>query len=861
MFKDVSKHTAFVVVLSLSQLFATAQSRATANDSTFVAIEPGYNKVSGWHRFWLGESYRKVWAAPVKMRIFHIEKEKGGLTVVQGGGGLQTKSLRLKDRRGRLWVLRTIQKYPERGLPEKLRKTVAKDILQDQVATGHPYAALTVPPFAAALGIPHTNPEIVYVPDDPRLGEYRADFGNSVLLFEEREAVDTLESDNSDKAQEKLREDNDTRIDQKLVLRARLLDLLLGDWDRHEDQWRWERIKDKNGLLYKPMPRDRDKVYYNTSGVLPWVLAHQWLKSNLQGFKENIRDIEGYNFNNRYFDRYFLTALGEEDWREEIKYVKDKITDNLIELSVRLLPDTIFALTGEKIIKTLKARRNVLDKKALEYYRFISKYVDIPASDKHEHFDIENRMDGTVQVAIFKIKKEGTKEKMIYKRVFDPSVTKEVRLYGFGGNDIFSITGARKSPIKVRMLGGADRDSFYVNSDVNNSTRLYVYDRSDEENVLPPRNRAKLRTSTDSSANSFDKHAFKHDQFGPLFYVQYNFDQGLQFRGGLVYEKHGFKKEPYAGRHELYGNYSAGRKAFLFTYTTDLKKVFGNTDLLINVLSRGPHNVSNFYGIGNETKFLKTGSKGMEFYRNRYDYVNADVRLKWVLQKNFALSAGVAGQFYSSSQVNNYGHYLNTYNTFYPTQNVFSTRYYTGLVAGTTFDTRRNLMLPKHGVSWTAEMRAMQEIGGDKKTFGDIRTDISVHIPVTRDSGVVLINRVGAGTAFGKAAYFQQMQLGGIQNLRGYHSSRFTGKTMFYHSIQANIKLFDFTSYLLPGSVGLIGFNDFGRVWVPDEKSNKWHDGYGAGIYVVPADLVLIQLMFGHSAEGTQPYITVGLNL
>ncbi|HEX8279076.1 MAG TPA: hypothetical protein VF540_10295, partial [Segetibacter sp.] len=267
-FKEVSKHTTLAVFLSLSLFLANAQSAAIINDSAFAAIEPGYDNVSGFHRFWLGESYRKLWAAPVKMRVFHLAKEKGGLTILQRGGGLQTKSLRLKDSRGRQWVLRTIQKYPERGLPENLRKTVAKDILQDQVATGHPYSALTVPPFAAALNIPHSNPEIVYVPDDPALGEYRADFANSVLLFEEREAVDTIKSDNSEKAQEELRDDNDTRVDQKLVLRARLLDLLMGDWDRHEDQWRWERIKNKNGMLYTPVPRDRDKVYYNTSGVL-----------------------------------------------------------------------------------------------------------------------------------------------------------------------------------------------------------------------------------------------------------------------------------------------------------------------------------------------------------------------------------------------------------------------------------------------------------------------------------------------------------------------------------------------------------------------------------------------------------------
>ncbi|RZK94163.1 MAG: hypothetical protein EOO62_30980, partial [Hymenobacter sp.] len=176
----------FRVLLAFSLLISTraaAQTVAPA-DSITVAIEPTYDDVSKLHRRFFGESYRALWAAPVKLKVFHLAQEKGGLTIVQRGGGLQTKSLRMKDASGQQWVLRTIQKYPERGLPPALRPTIAKDILQDQVSTSHPFAALAVPPLAQALGVPHANPEVVYVPDDPALGEYRKDFANQVFLFE-----------------------------------------------------------------------------------------------------------------------------------------------------------------------------------------------------------------------------------------------------------------------------------------------------------------------------------------------------------------------------------------------------------------------------------------------------------------------------------------------------------------------------------------------------------------------------------------------------------------------------------------------------------------------------------------------------
>jgi hypothetical protein len=134
----------------LASSFNAFPQNLVSKDSITVRIAPDYDSVRKFHRFLFGESYRKLWAAPVKLRVLHLERERGGLTILQKGGGLQTRSLRLRDAQGKEWVLRTIQKYPERGLPENLRATVARDILHDQVAASHPFASLTVPPLASA---------------------------------------------------------------------------------------------------------------------------------------------------------------------------------------------------------------------------------------------------------------------------------------------------------------------------------------------------------------------------------------------------------------------------------------------------------------------------------------------------------------------------------------------------------------------------------------------------------------------------------------------------------------------------------------------------------------------------------------
>lgn len=822
-------------------------------DSVARAIAPEYNDVSGFHRFWLGESYRALWAAPVRLKVFHLD----GYTILQRGGGMQTKSLRLRDATGKEWVLRSIQKYPERGMPANLRATVARDILQDQVSTAHPFASVTVPPLAEALQIPHTNPQIVFLPDDPALGEYRSDFANSVLLFEEREPG-TRDTDNTPKVQAELQADNDVRVRQKLVLRARLLDMLLGDWDRHEDQWRWQKDGKKHETVYSPVPRDRDQVYYTTSGVLPWILSHQWLKSKFQGFHETIRDINGFNFNARYFDRYFLNGMSEDDWKEQLDYIEHTLTDSLLAAAVRRMPDTIYALSGREIIRVLKIRRATLRTEALKYYRFISQAVDVPASDKHEHFDVVHKDGGRVAVTIYRTHKGGSHDKELYHRVFHPEETEEIRLYGFGGEDLFTVSGPAYSPIVVRLIGGSEADTFEVSGDVHDRRHLYIYDRRDEANVLPPRAQARLRVANDTTVNSYDARSFMFNRFGPMFSANYNFDDGIQPRVGLLYERQGFRRKPYAVKHDLQINYSTGRKAFLITYAGDFKEIIGKNDLVIAVYSRGPHNTSNFFGIGNDTEFINEGNQKIQYYRSRYDYVNAEVKLKRPLSPRWKVLGGLAGQFYNCAPSNNVGRFIDEWSEAHPDAGVYTTRYYAGLAAGIEYDTRDNPTAPTKGLYWHAAANALTEVTGKNPTLGQITSEMTFYFRSGEDPWFVLASRLGGGTVVGDPAFFQRMRLGGVNTLRGFHTFRFTGTTMVYYDLELRLKLFDFTSYLLPGSVGLIGFNDVGRVWVKGESSATWHDGYGGGIYIVPAELVLLQGTVGFSKEGLIPYIAIG---
>jgi len=823
-------------------------------DSVKVAAQPAFNKKNGIHKVLFGKNYRAIWATPVPMRVVHIASEKGGLSITGLGGGKQTRTIQLKDSAGHEWVLRTVDKFPERNLPEVMKHTIVQDILKDRVSTSNPFAALTVPPMAEALGIPHTHPEIVFVPDDPALGKYRKEFGGQVFLLEEKEPLDSTKTEKTEKVQEELEKDDKVRVDQKLLLRARLLDMIIGDWDRHGDQWKWEMYKDSAGIIYEPMPHDRDKVYYSTSGVFPWFAAQ--IRPQLQTFGEHIKHIAKWNLNNIYFDFYFLNRLDRREWEEQIEYIQRKLTDSIINAAVKQLPADIYALCGAETTRETIARRNHIKDDAMAYYHFLARNVDIPASDKKEKFSVKQEDDGAVSVRVNRLEKDSVGEQL-YERKFDPNETKEIRLYGLAGDDLFSVSGKQSSPIIIRMIGGDGHDVFQVDSALRKPGKHIIYDRSDQKNTYPLPGTARLLASTDSTVNIYDKKAYKFDHFHPLVSLGYNTEDGVRLIAGYTVEKYRFKTEPYLYRQEFQVGYTLSKKSFIYTYKGDFKKVVGNNDLGINILGRGPKNVNNFFGLGNETVFVNQGEKRFDYYRNRYDYIVADIRL-YHQYGNWRVSGGFVGQYYTSSAGNNGNKFFNEYNQEHPGLNLFATKLYAGLIAGVNYDTRNSSSYPTSGVYWKNTLTGLKGLNIADHTNGQLLSVFSFYFNPGKDSILVIANRIGAGHFVGQGEFFQMMNLGGLLSLQGFHTSRFIGNSILFNDLEMRLKLFDFNNYVLAGKLGVIVFNDAGRVWLSGESSNTVHDSYGAGLFIIPYNKFILSAVIGQSRDGNLLYLTTG---
>ncbi len=136
------------------------------------------------------------------------------------------------------------------------------------------------------------------------------------------------------------------------------------------------------------------------------------------------------------------------------------MTDPVIEEAVAQLPDSIRKLVEPMMLERLKARRGIMRSEALKYYRFLAKGVDVTGSQKNEQFTITRLEDGKVRVKSRKISKSGDLEQTLFDRTFDPKDTKEIAIYGLGGEDRFILTGDGNPRIRVRLIGGAQKDTY-----------------------------------------------------------------------------------------------------------------------------------------------------------------------------------------------------------------------------------------------------------------------------------------------------------------------------------------------------------------------------------------------------------------
>jgi hypothetical protein len=483
----------------------------------------------------------------------------------------------------------------------------------------------------------------------------------------------------------------------------------------------------------------------------------------------------------------------------------------------------------------------------MRYYRFLSATVSVVGSNDAEKFLITKNDDGAVVVQM----QDAKSDAVLYQRVFVPSVTREIRLYGLEGDDKFLITGAR-SPIKIRIIGGPGEDVFQNNAQDRN---VYVHDVSFEKNMLDG-NGFKNKISGDPLNNEYRRLGNEYNTRSVGIYPEYSNDGGLLVGPGFKFTTNGFRKEPYAAKHFFYVTRAISSPAWHLHYDADFIKVANNTDLLFRSDAKLPTVRTHFFGYGNNSVFDK--AKGLDYYKAQYTLVDASLMAKHSLTSWLQLQYGALLQHFKILTQRNSGHYVRTSHPFENNENVYDSKWFSGGELKMNVNTRNNELIPTRGFYANVYSRELIGFHGTGEKLNQSGADLSVYSDFLLKNHVILATSFGISHNSGNFEIPQAQYLGFKQNLRGYRYQRFAGRSRVYNNSEVRINFGDLNLYLIKGPFGVLSFHDIGRIWMNGESSDTWHQGYGGGIWMAPFNKFLVAATLTSSKEDTFPMVTFG---
>jgi hypothetical protein len=443
----------------------------TAPDSVWATAGRQYDRYGRAYHWIFGPHHRAVWAAPVRVPVFRLataDAAAGPLSPTKLGGGFQSTSLTLEAADGRPYVIRSLDKDPSRILPNLLRKSFLTNTLRDGTSAGNPYGALVVTPLAQALGVPHTHPRIFYVPlaeTSLSVADANERLRGKLVLFEEKYSGKLVNSTLLPQARTYIGDDDmrkeiyqrpTARPDQQALLRARLLDIFIGDWDRHSGQWQWAELPDpahKGRRLYAPVPKDRDQAFFRVSdGILPWLGTRKATIRHLVTFKEHIHDVKALTRSGRYVDQRGLPELTSRDFDEAARYLQQHLPDSTLARAVRHLPPAVYALEGQRLLHALQARRAQMPAVAHQYYLLRARTPVVAGTDEPDYFRVQRTPDSTT-VSIYS--RTLGADSLYFQRTYFSKETRRITLEGLSSNDVFDVSGRG---LRLVLHGGGGQD-------------------------------------------------------------------------------------------------------------------------------------------------------------------------------------------------------------------------------------------------------------------------------------------------------------------------------------------------------------------------------------------------------------------
>jgi len=813
---------------------------------------------SGFHNFLWGKHYRTYYGKMISANVADLDLLYGGLQPEIAGGGHQSTSLRLKDKSGKEYVMRALKKsavrfiqsvaFKDQAIANDFKNTYAENFLLDFYTTSHPYTPFVVGELAEAVGVTHSNPKLFYVPKQNALGDFNEAFGDELYMIEERPAKgfedlasfgkpDAIVS--TEDVLLNINKSEKYKIDEKAYIRARLFDMLIGDWDRHYDQWRWGEYKVNDDVVYKPIPRDRDQAFTKYDGKLLHLLMKMPALRHMQSFKDDISNVKWFNREAYPLDLAFIRYSDKKVWEEQAAFIKNNLTDSEIDKAFLNLPLEVQDNTIVGIKKDLKSRRSKINEYAANYYEVLQRTVLVVGTDKKNRFEIARLAGGKTSVKVYHVKNDG--ETLISNRNYSRKETHELWIYGLDDDDVFEVKGTGSRAIKVRLFGGQDNDSYIV----ENGKKVRIYDFKSKSDQFKIDGKTQTVLSDDYQLNLYDYKRPKYNAIAGYPNLGFNPDDGLKMGVSITYTVNGFKRNPFSQRHNVRANYYFATGGYELLYKGIFPNILSNWQFEVEAGVTSPNFSFNFFGYGNET-VNDDDDKGMDYNRVKTQFMRAAPSMNW---------KGELGAFFTAQATFESIEVEKSLERIIGTgivdNSVFRTQNFAGLSLKYGYENYDVASNPTLGMKFSVEAGYKVNLADTKRAVPHAETALGFSHKILSNGKLVFGTLAKAKFIFSDDYEFYQMAtIGGDFDLRAYRRERFSGKQSFFHTSDLRLELGKVKNSIIPFRYGMLGGFDYGRVWLPNENSDTWHTSYGGGFWLNGINVVTAKLSYFYSSEG-----------
>jgi len=338
-------------------------------------------------------------------------------------------------------------------------------------------------------------------------------------------------------------------------------------------------------------------------------------------------------------------------------------------------------------------------------------------------------------------------------------------------------------------------------------------------------------------------------QFGLLFPLDVNSDDGLVLGLGGELLKYNFRKSPYDFRLSFYSAYATSPNAFQGFIEWDLKNIIRNTTLNFS-LNATQFGFLKFYGMGNNSNYFSDDEVGDYFKINQQE-VNFISSI--ILPLNTNLNIKLYNEF-SFSKFNEKENTILEELAIYGKDEIIKTSFGSALI----FDTRDNKYFPYSGLYNNIYGEYSPSIFKIKENYYKFGIDLRTYFKGSLIDDFVIALRFKGEKILNKYPFYESASIGGKNSLRGYTRDRFRGDASILLQTEIRHNLMD-VNVFIPGKLGLIGLVDAGKIFLEGEDSNKIHSSFGGGFWLSFLNRTFnFSLSFVKSSEMLKYYLSTG---